>query len=156
MRVDKKPWLSIERNRRIVGVPHLPRQINLRQIDQLRRAAVEDGGHHEHPELIGLAERRLRRHREFLPGADDIEQDRAVVGKRGLDRALQLLQFSTGIPRTAIASGIAAKLGFFRLHQVSGKPAALISISTKPSVEHDGLRAPTSRKRLILNHAELT
>ena len=57
----------------------LSRQIDLCEIDEFGCAAVKNRLHHEHAEVIGLIERRLGRHREFLPGAHHIDQNRPFV-----------------------------------------------------------------------------
>src|ERR1700722_7247927 len=63
-----------------------------RKVDKLGRPTVENGLHHEHPKMIGLIQCRLGRHREFLSGADHVEENRPLVRQRRLNGALQFLR----------------------------------------------------------------
>src|SRR5580692_5388367 len=68
------------------------RQINLCEVDQLRRPTVENSLHHEHPKMIGLIDSCRRRHGELLASADHVDQYGSLVRKCRLDRSLQLLR----------------------------------------------------------------
>src|SRR3984957_14813593 len=68
------------------------RQVDLCEVDELRRPAVKNSLHHIHPEMIGLIQGSLRWHGELLAGAHNVDQHGPLVFERGLDGSVQLLR----------------------------------------------------------------
>ena len=88
------------------------------------------------------SERDLGRDRQLLPGGDDVDQRRAVVGERRAQRVLELAGFSTRTPCSPTARATSAKFGVVELGAEVDEAGGLhlqLDEGQRAVVEHDDL-----------------